>query len=176
MYYTVLNFLLTQVRILPANPANERESNEEDTKRMNRQRPPFGMRSFKAEGCAKLPWVWGLAIFECAKGAKSHSSISRFFLKAFILKTELESRMDADRRGFSAGYSKRRIHPKDEPSDPGNSFLIRVNPCESVVLFSLVFLRVVRAFTPSIPALRAGWRGGVSLPGGNACTRLRSSR
>ena len=52
------------------------------------------------------------------------------------LRTELEPQMDADRHGFSAGYNKRWIHPKDEESDPCNSFLISVHPCVSVVLFS----------------------------------------
>ena len=44
--------------------------------------------------------------------------------------------MDADRRGFSAGYSKQRVHLKDEASDQCNSFLISVHACESAVLFS----------------------------------------
>ena len=50
--------------------------------------------------------------------------------------------MDADRHGFSAGYDKRRSHPKDEAGHLWNSFLISVHPRESVGLFSFLGLSV----------------------------------
>ena len=90
-----------------------------------------GIRREKSDGSASHPYQ---------KSVGAHRRGARLF----ILKTELEPRMDADRHGLPAGYIKRRVHPKDEASDLCNSFLISVHPCESVVLFSSLGLYLSR--------------------------------